>query len=452
MTGRFWQLLTALYLLIFLGLATLQGSLLAMAIPLLLYLGVAVLFAPASGEVEAQRSLEEHTIQDDRSTRVHVSLAYRGPIVDELQVGDELPRGIEVESGQVQRLIPHAGQEMANRSTQAPHQIELSYQVRAVRGSYTFEAIQVHLRETFGLFERQVNFTQPDELNSLPIVSPLRSLEIRPPQTRGFSGPIPARKAGSGISFFGVREYQFGDVLRHINWKLSSRRTGSTPYSELFTNEFEGERITDVGLILDGRVGSNLIDQGRNIFDYSVRAAAALAETFLAAGHRVSFLTYGYGLSRVFPGYGKVQRKRILASLARARVGSNYALETFNYLPTRFFPSRSQLVVISPLGKNDVPAYIRLRRAGYAVLLISPDPVSFERRDTGGMTEVQKKHYQCAARLAIVERRLELQKLQRLGVQIINWDVDKPLEQQLATRLGRQSLVRRNIKTLQRPG
>ena len=56
----------------------------------------------------------------------------------------------------------------------------------------------------------------------------------------------------------------------------------------------------------------------------------------------------------------------------------NYALESLAYLPTRFFPAKSQLVFISPLQPDDVPVIVRMRALGYAVIVISPDPISFE--------------------------------------------------------------------------
>ena len=70
------------------------------------------------------------------------------------------------------------------------------------------------------------------------------------------------------MSFWGVREYQMGDSLRHINWKIAARRMiAARQAQELFTNEFEQERIADVGLILDARdqtLDLSLTDRPRN--------------------------------------------------------------------------------------------------------------------------------------------------------------------------------------------
>jgi len=224
--------------------------------------------------------------------------------------------------------------------------------------------------------------------------------------------------------------------LRRINWKVSSRHP-----QDLFTNEYEQERIADVGLILDAREKTNISVGGLSIFEYSVQATASLAEYFLADGHRVSLLAYGYSLERVFPGYGKVHKKRIYHALAQMQTGTNYALENFNFLPIRLFPARSQLVMISPLHIRDYLAIVRLITAGYDMLVISPDPVEFEAKAFPASLELQQ-----AIRLARIERRVLLSKLARLGVRVVNWQVDQPFEQTMYAALGRRPMFRRNLR------
>jgi uncharacterized protein (DUF58 family) len=231
------------------------------------------------------------------------------------------------------------------------------------------------------------------------------------------------------VNFFGVREYQLGDPLRWINWRVTARHAES-----LFTNEFEQERIADVGLILDARQQSDVLSPDGALFEHAVRATASLADVFLNAGNRVGLLIYGSGMERAFPGYGKVQRDRILRALARSKTGFNYALESLEYLPTRFFPARSQLVVISSLDPDDLPVLVRLRAHGYQVMVISPDPIDFEAKsaDLG-----RRGTFELATRIARAERRLLLRELQRVGIQIVDWQVTQPLDQVIRVSLGR---------------
>ncbi|MEW5872781.1 MAG: DUF58 domain-containing protein [Chloroflexota bacterium] len=426
MTTRFWVLLGCMYGLLFLGLATLQGGLIVLAIPLLLYLGTAIFYAPRQVKLVPEREIDVHLVESGTPVAVQVTLRNEGEPIDEIYLADHIPPQAECIQGAAEMLAPLAQDET----------LQCNYTLRCERGRHALKGLSVEVNEHFAVFQQRFFFPASVEFQTLPDTPRLKRLHICPRQTRGFSGSIPARQSGSGMSFWGVREYQLGDPLRRINWKVSARQR-----QNLFTNDFEQERIADVGLILDARQQTNNTVGEKTLFEHSVRAVAALADIFLTDGHRVSLLTYGFGLRRVFPGYGKIQRERILQALAKVEVGSNYALESLDYLPTRLFPARSQLVVISPLGMRDYPTFVRLCKDGYSVLLISPDPVSFEAQAFRSAPEVEQ-----AARLAHLERNLLLRRLIHLGVQVVDWQVGQPFEQVVYAALGRQFQSQRNPK------
>ena len=106
--------------------------------------------------------------------------------------------------------------------------------------------------------------------------------------------------------------------------------------------------------------------------------------------------------------------------------------DSLDYLPTRFFPARSQLVLVSPLCSDDLPMLVRLRARGYQLLVVSPDPVAFEVDSMRPGPEVA-----LAARIARVERRLLLRKLREAGVQVVEWQVQRPIEEVVHASLGR---------------
>jgi len=234
------------------------------------------------------------------------------------------------------------------------------------------------------------------------------------------------------VDFFGLREYQMGDPRRWINWRASARQD-----EHWFVNQFEQERIADVGIILDARQQSNiLLPNGHSLFEYSVRATGALSEALLNDGNRVGLLIYGFGVERTFPGYGKVQQERILYALGQARTGHNFALENLGYLPTRFFPTGSQIVMVSPLVLEDIPPLMQLRATGYEVMVVSPDPVDFEAR-------AYRTKGSLAWRIARIERTLLLRKLQRLGIRTLDWPVESPFEPLVRSSLSRASAGQR---------
>jgi uncharacterized protein (DUF58 family) len=396
---------------------TLNGGVIALAIPLVIYLGAAFLYGPRQTALSATRTLSAGCVSPGTAVTVKLSVVNQGPQLEELVVEDFIPSSLELVEGETRRLAP-----LPPGGT-----IELSYTVRGKRGSFAFRDVQVTASDHLGLFQKQMRLPAPAHLLIKPETLRLRPVAIRPLRTHGFAGPFPARQAGSGVNFFGVREYQLGDPLRRINWKVAARRDRT-----LFTNEFEQERVADVGLILDGRWQTDVQSPSGPLFEHAIRATAGLAETFLRDGNRVGLLIYGRGREMVFPGYGKVQRERILRALAQARTGDSLALENLDYLPTRFFPTHSQIILVSPLSPNDPAVLIRLRAHGYRLLVISPDPVDFRAK-----TLKPQPALELAVRIAAAERVLLLRRLQRVGIQIVDWQVDQSLDHALRMALGR---------------
>jgi uncharacterized protein (DUF58 family) len=395
------------YGLILAGLASLNATLLAAALPLVLYLGVVLLHQPRALDLKITRALERDYALPEVPVTVTLTVENNGAKLDEVAIRDVVPAGLEVDgdTSAVVALAPGA-------------RFALVYRVKGLRGSYRFSGPVIVAHEHFALFERRRAYEIGGRLSILPRAPQLRSIGIRPFRTRGFAGPILSRQAGSGTDFYGVRAYEPGDPQRWINWRVTARHQ-----RDLYTNEFERERIADVGLILDARERTNVITGGASLFEHSVRATAGLAETFLADGNHVGLLIYGRGLERTFPGYGKLQRQAILRSLAGARVGDSLVFDSLDYLPTRFFAAKSQLVLVSPLCEDDPAVLSRLRARGYQVLVISPNPIDFE-ADTVEAGPARD----LAVRIAHAERALWVHQLERVGIQVISWHVDHPLD------------------------
>lgn len=406
MTAPLRLILAVIFGTIIVGLATLQSQIVILAIPLMVYLFVAIFQRPEAIRLAVRREISPEFAPQGVPITVKLTLTNQGPALDELAVQDVLPDGTKRISGE-SSLVSH----LESQGT-----LELEYTIEAHRGAYNAYEVLVAARDLFGLFEQPIVYRTRLRLLVHPRYPKLDRIKIRPPQTRGFAGPIAARQGGTGIDFWGIREYQSGDPQRQINWKLAARS-----YQDLYTNIFEQERVADVGLILDARQRVNVVTPSGSLFEYAVHAAAALAENFLDNGNRVSLLIYGSSMERVYPGYGRLQRDRILKALSAASPGTNYALANLGYLPTRLFPAQSQVVLVSPLAPEDIPVIIQMRARGYAVMAISPDPISYE-------SALYQDFSTPAYRLACAERDFMLRQIRRCGVQVVNWRVDQPLE------------------------
>ncbi len=413
--GRFVFLACLIYGLLLLGLPTLDGRLIALAIPFTIFLLSALYYGPGEMHISVARSLSDSCVSSGVKVEVKTRITNMGPQLEEVLLEDHIPAGLELLHGETQVLA----------TLPANGTIELNYVVSGSRGRHDFPDVRASAVDHLGIFRRCKSFSAPAQLLVKPQLWKIKPVPIRPRLAHGYTGFIPTRSGGTGVNFFGVREYQIGDPLRRINWKVTARRN-----EELFTNEFEQERITDVGLILDARQRTNIQVREDSLFEHSILATAALADAFLRDGNRVGLLIYGRGRETTFPGYGKVQLERILRALAQAQSGDNQALESFVYLPTRFFPAHSQIVFVSPLITDDLPVLTSLRSYGYHILVVSPDPFLFE-----GASYQPDKNQQLAIRLARIERVLLLRKLQRLGIRVVDWPVDRPLNQVMHTAL-----------------
>jgi uncharacterized protein (DUF58 family) len=430
MTRHFWLLTVLVLSFVLTGLLSVNNGPVLLAIPLLVYLGTALLFKPRGMYLKVSRELSTHDASLGKPIEIKVNVFNEGGSLEETFLSDYIqgPRSLHISMGKSNQRL----------SMQPGGNTEINYTVSGQRGRYRFEGVQAQVSECFNLFENVHFLPAHAQLVIFPELIPLRSIKIRPRQTRGFAGPILARQGGAGTDFYGVREYQMGDPLRRINWKISTRYPQS-----LFTNESEQERIADVGLILDARQQCDVTSQGGTLFEHSVIAAASLADAFLKDGHRVGLYIYGYSVERVYPGYGKIQREHILRALSRARTGVNFALENLSFLSTRFFPPNSQLVMVSPLKTEDFGPLVRLHATGYEIMIVSPDPIHFE------AAKYDPKKYpdlDLSIRLAMIERTLMIRKLKRAGIQVIDWRVDHSLDQEVSQSIRQQPAGQRILQ------
>lgn len=410
---------TALYLLILFSFSFLQGELLILTIPLLLYLGWGLWSAPGEIDLEVEREISHVRVPSGRQVQITLHLTNRGSRIPLAVIRDDLPEGCRLVHGDSQLIT----------ALDRGEGRELSYTLQPDRGYYVFDRIKVQGGDHFGLQKRRKTFLTRGRLFAHPRPSRVERIPIRPRLTNVYSGFIPARVGGPGVEFFGIREYQPGDPIRWVNWRASARYRQT-----LFVNQYQQERVADVGLILDTRRSSQVLGEGgRTIFEYAVRAAGSLADRFLQDGNRVGLLLYGTSLNWTIPQYGKVQRQRLMDQLSRAQVGSSQVFEKLDNLPTQILPRRAQLVFISPLQAEDADTLIQLAARGYAVMVISPDPVAFESQFYRQGTHA----VQLAQRIARVERRLLLQKLQGAGIRVLDWDLDTPLRAALKVGLTR---------------
>ena len=403
----FLSLLT--YALLLAGIVTLQGEFIALALPLVSYLLVGFLQATDKIMLEATRELSIERAVPNQDVEVMVTVTNHGAGIEEVLLNDMVPQGLTVRLKSSRHLVRLASGDS----------FTFAYTISGPRGGYTFEGLDVQVNDHLAVRPFKVRLESKARLFVLPPVTRLRHIAIRPRRTRVYAGTIPARAGGPGTEFFGVREYQPGDPPHSINWRASARSMEA-----LYSNEYQQERVADVGIVVDGRLKTNEFARGYSLFEHSVRAAASLADALLSQGNRVGLLLYASYLGWTLPGYGRIQRERILHALANARTGDSQVFSDLEHIPTRLFPPESQIIFVSPLIEDDLKPLIQLRAQGYDVLVVSPNPVKFELSYLGN----SNLNVELAGRVLHMERVLLLQRLQRANIQVLDWDIQEPFD------------------------
>ncbi|HXD09198.1 MAG TPA: DUF58 domain-containing protein, partial [Anaerolineales bacterium] len=252
-----------IYALLLTGAAAVRGEFITLALVLVVYLFAGYLFSPDKLKLEAVRHLSAERAAPNADIVVTLTITNHGSHLDELLLEDVVPAELKIRIGQSRHLIrlPKGAS------------YTFAYTVTGPRGGYGFESVRAKVNDHFRVTSREVQLAAKGQLFIFPPVTRLRHVAIRPRRTRVYAGTIPARVGGAGTEFFGVREYQPGDSPRVINWRASAHHEDT-----LYSNEFQQERVADVGIILDGRLRTNEFARGHSLFEYSVQAAAALTD------------------------------------------------------------------------------------------------------------------------------------------------------------------------------
>ena len=146
----------------------------------------------------------------------------------------------------------------------------------------------------------------PNSLETSDLLKRVRQIEIK---TRGlsnniFAGQYHSAFKGKGMSFSEVREYQYGDDVRDIDWNVTAR------YNKPFVKVFEEERELTVMLLIDV---SNSLDFGtvkQLKKDMVTEIAATLAFSAIQNNDKIGVIFFSDRIEKFIP--PKKGRKHIL--------------------------------------------------------------------------------------------------------------------------------------------
>jgi uncharacterized protein (DUF58 family) len=177
------------------------------------------------------------------------------------------------------------------------------------------------------------------------ILRKTRRIEIA---TRGlvndvFSGEYHSVFKGRGMSFAEVREYQYGDDIRAIDWNVTAR-TGAP-----FVKVFDEERELTVMLVVDVSASGDFGSVERLKSEIAVEICAVLAFSAIKNNDKVGLIIFTDRVEKfVPPRKGRRHVLRVLRELLYFRPegrGTDIA-EALEYL-TRVVPRRSVVFLVS---------------------------------------------------------------------------------------------------------
>ncbi len=324
--------------------------------------------------------------------------------VDRLDLALALPAGLApAEGGGPRAVVLAAGEEQV-----------LELPVLCERwGGYQVGEVVARARDALGLCAWEARVRDLSTLRVYPRVEQLRAL-LPPLETQVYVGNQVSATKGEGIEFADIRPFSGGDRVRRINWRATARR------GSLQVNDQHPERNTDVVLFLDTFV--EVRGAGGGTIDSTVRAAASIAARYLRRKDRVGIVAFGGLVSWLVPSTGLTQLYRIVDSLILTDVVLSHSRLDLDVLPPRSLPPKALVIALSPLlDARSTGAMLDLRARGFDLLVVELSPLPFV---TPGRREVQR----LAHRLWVLRRQVLRDRYAEVGVPLIEWRGEGPLD------------------------
>ncbi|MFW6109739.1 MAG: DUF58 domain-containing protein [archaeon] len=230
------------------------------------------------GKIGESEAFVDDQIQLDRTITIEKGL---GPVA----VYEGLPPEFSLTAGSNLNLYWKGPSKLTINNS---HQFECTR-----RGIFEMGNVQTR---SFHPFDLRAPQNRVHHLDQELVVKPKPSRVKRVRRRRQYSlFPIPSEskiKLGVHTSDFKeIREYNYGDPYKSINWKATAR-LNTIPGGKPTVNEYEREGRRMTWIFLDKSTRLNLGNSIKNIFEYAVQAATSLAEYYISRQCMVGLAEY----------------------------------------------------------------------------------------------------------------------------------------------------------------
>jgi len=393
------------------------GTGMLLATPLVMILLYYRLTAVPELSLSATRTFSQVAAIPGDTVTVSVTITNDSSVsIPDLRARDIVPDGLSVVDGSP----------MGSFALEPGESGSFSYEVRARRGRFPFETVEVICRNASGSEREQRTL---DAQRTLVAEVSVESMPLAPRASQ-YTGRMQTKAGGSGVEFYSTREYHSGDSPRDIDWRRFAK-TG-----EFTTIQYKDARAASIHLIVDSRQRTDDLDTNETIptKEMCLYAGELIAETLMESRHQVGLTTIGQQIETHLPEknprqYQRIRRQLKARSKSVAEAGSDSSsgktVDISTSLADAFLErtdSHTQFVCIT--GLDDAPIeQLLMRLAGFdrPLFVITPD---IDTPESPG------------AQLTAVKREMRLDRLRRNGVTVLEWNTDEPLRLALKRRLG----------------
>ncbi len=322
--------------------------------------------------VDCARRFQERAFLDERVT-VRLEIANRGLLpLPWLKFRESLP---------IQLSSPNFFQRVV--SLLPWERVGFSYQLHCRRrGFYRIGPLALSAGDVFGIAERRSQGAPSDHLIVYPKIVPLRELGL---PSRSPFGTLPSRQRifEDPTRVMGVRDYQAGDSLRHINWKTSASvgqlqvkryqpavSLETAIFLNLNTEEYRRqvrdhrrgqiEKATELAIVVAASIANHLVER-RQAVGLSTNGRDPLADAPRAI--------------TLPPAKGRAHLMGTLDILARVEASDTFPFVDLLRRESLHLPWGATAVVITGTETDDLfGALLGLQRKGLNVVLVLVDP------------------------------------------------------------------------------
>ena len=360
--------------------------------------------APELTDIKAE--LSDPVLVEGEQTTLVVTAA--GSAEGELELGIPLPPGLEAASGDSRIALSLTKGDTVRQELRLEAKHWGNYRLGTI-------ALRASAPGHMTVVDRVVHCDE--RLRVYPGYDRIQK-SIAPADTHLYSGDYVSRLIGDAIEFAQVRPFSYGDSVRRVNWRVTSRQ------NDLHVNLTHAERDAEVLIFLDTFTDAALAD--KTTLDRAVRGTAAIAQHHLRRSDRVGLIGFGAITRWLKSSMDRTQIYRIADFLLEVQELFSYAWKDLNQLPPGTLPSGSVVIALSPMiDERSVAALADIGARGFTLVVVD---ILDEEAVSPGSDAAERAAY----RLWRMQRSMARDRFAQLGVAVVGWRTGEGIDAALA--------------------